>query len=66
MKTIQHQDGYGITVILLGLATSLLNWNWQTLLGCTIFLGFYFVIRLLCAIHNRLNQIYHKDNQDEK
>jgi predicted membrane channel-forming protein YqfA (hemolysin III family) len=66
MKTVQHQYGYGIMITLIAIVVMLFDMNWESFIGVLIFTGFYFVIQLLSAILNRLNQIYHGDKTRKK
>lgn len=54
---VSHQYGFGITVILVNLMILFFDMSWESMLGTTIFLGFYFVIRLLSGIFNKLTEI---------
>ena len=66
MKKAEHQYGYGIMITLMAVSAHLFNMNWESYLTVIIFAGFYFVIQLLCAILNRLNQNHHEDKTREK
>ena len=65
METTQHQYGYGIMITLIAIMVMLFDMSWESFIGVLIFMGFYFVIRLLSAILNKLNQIHYKNNKDE-
>lgn len=65
METTQHQYGYGVMVTLIGIIIIVFDMSWESFLGVMIFMGFYFVIRLLSAILNKLNQIQYKNNKNE-
>ena len=53
---INYQYGYGVLITAIGFMVWVFDFNWETLLGVTIFSGFYMVIQLLSKIVNILNQ----------